>query len=198
MKFLFKVFCVLLFGGVCVGLGAVAFSKIGEEVITETKTHRLGLKDIGELATQEAVVTEVNSITKPVIVFDKYNIPFAESKYVYSCDFIVKAGFIVDDIYPKFDEVNKKVYVTLPEPQILSNEPILENEITYHEDEKLFNQFTMEERNQAFIKLKKSAQNSAIENGLLDKSKENAATIIESFFAEQYPSGEYKYIYKYV
>ena len=60
----------------------------------------MGLRNIGELATQSAYVTEVGVIDDPRTLFKKVKIPFTQSQYIYSYDFIVKAGFKVKDIIP--------------------------------------------------------------------------------------------------
>ncbi|MDD6466683.1 MAG: hypothetical protein PUF50_00675 [Erysipelotrichaceae bacterium] len=48
------------------------------------------------VATQSAYVTEVN-VTKTARESFEVDIPFTKSHYVYSYDFVIKAGFEVED-----------------------------------------------------------------------------------------------------
>ena len=59
---------------------------------TDGKTTRLGFEDIGQLATQAAYCTEVKVAEKSAELWG-LTIPFTQSKYIYSYDVEVKAGF---------------------------------------------------------------------------------------------------------
>lgn len=65
---------------------------IKKYVESEAKTTKIGFEDIGELATQVAYSTEVNVTDASRKLFGM-TIPFTQSKYIYSYDVIVKAGF---------------------------------------------------------------------------------------------------------
>lgn len=163
---------------------------------SSSKTTELGLHDIGELATQVAYVTEVDVIDDPKTLFG-VKIPFTQSHYVYSYDFVIKAGFVVENINPEVDEKAKVVTIKMPEAEVLSNEPKLESLKIYLENESVFNQVTMDESNQAFIDMKKSAQENAIANGLLEGAKENACNIITGLFADQFDPNKYQYKFEF-
>ena len=65
----------------------------------------------------------------------------------------------------------------------------------YHEDRTIFRQISLEENNEAVAKLRETAVNDAIENGLLENARENAESILTSFFAEVYDMDEYKIVF---
>lgn len=71
---------------VIVGLG------IRSVVLSESKSTKLGFENIGELATQTAYCTSVN-VTEGSRELFGVTIPFTQSKYIYSYDIVIKAGF---------------------------------------------------------------------------------------------------------
>ena len=83
----------------------------------------------------------------------------------------------------------------LPEAKILSSEVDQDSLEVYHEDESIFRQISLEENNEAVAKLRETAVNDAIENGLLENARENAESILTSFFAEVYDMDEYKIVF---
>ena len=114
--------------------------------MTESKTTKIGFEDIGELATQSAYCTEVN-VTEAAREFFGVEIPFTESKYIYSYDIVIKAGFNFEEIEWKLND--HRIEVKLPETKILSSEIDLDSFKLYHEDESIFRQITMNENNEA-------------------------------------------------
>ena len=69
------------------------------------------------------------------------------------------------------------IEVRLPEAKILSSEVDQDSLEVYHEDESIFRQISLEENNEAVAKLRETAVNDAIENGLLENTRENAESI---------------------
>ena len=63
----------------------------------DNKTTKIGFEDIGEFATQAAYCTELNVIDDSKKLF-KVSIPFTQSKYIYSYDIVIKAGFDFSEI----------------------------------------------------------------------------------------------------
>lgn len=168
---------------------AIGFG-IGKIVSSDSKTTKLGFEDIGELATQVAYCTEVN-VTDASRNLWKITIPFTQSKYIYSYDVMIKAGFDFADIEWYEDEANSMIKVKLPEVTILSNEINPDSFKLYHESESIFRQITMEENNEALATLKQQAEKNAVANGLLENARDNAEIILRGFFAQQYDLEEY-------
>ncbi len=105
--------------GIIVVIGAAIF--IGNKFTTESKSTKLTLEDIGELATQSAYVTEVN-VTEDARDLFGIEIPFTQSKTIFSYDVVIKAGINFSDIQYSVDDTSKTISVTLPECKILTNE----------------------------------------------------------------------------
>ena len=61
----------------------------------------------------------------------------------------------------------------------------------YHESESVFQQFTLDDTNEAVSSLVDQAEADAIANGLLERARENAETLLTAFFAQAYDPEEY-------
>lgn len=178
---------ILIIAVVC----AIGFG-VKNYIVSDSKTTKIGFEDIGELATQTAYCTEVNVTDASRELFGM-KIPFTQSKYIYSYDIEIKAGFDFTEI--EWDVNGLTIEVRLPEAKILSSEVDQDSLEVYHEDESIFRQISLEENNEAVAKLRETAVNDAIENGLLENARENAESILTSFFAGVYDMDEYKIVF---
>ena len=152
---------------------------------SNSKATKLGFENIGELATQVAYCTEVN-VTEASQNLWGIEIPFTQSKIIYSYDVEVKAGLDFKDITWSVDETNSIIRVNLPEIRILDSSIIPDSFQLYHEDESIFRPITLEENNEALKQLELKAENTAVSNGLLENARLNAETILTGFFANEY------------
>ena len=152
---------------------------------SNSKATKLGFENIGELATQVAYCTEVN-VTEASQNLWGIEIPFTQSKIIYSYNVEVKAGLNFEDITWSVDETNSIIRVNLPEIRILDSSIILDSFQLYHEDESIFRPITLEENNEALKQLELKAENTAVSNGLLENARLNAETILTGFFANEY------------
>lgn len=176
-------------------IAIVAAIGVGVRVInvSESKTTKIGFEDIGEMATQSAYCTEVN-VTEDAKELYGMRIPFTQSKYIYSYDIVIKAGYDFNEI--EWKEKNKTIEVKLPEAKVLSNELDMDSFKVYHEEESIFSKITLEENNDAVKKMKLNDQENAIANGLLENARSNAETMLTGFFADEYDLDEYKIVFK--
>lgn len=147
---------------------------------SNSKATKLGFENIGELATQVAYCTEVN-VTEASQNLWGIEIPFTQSKIIYSYDVEVKAGLDFKDITWSVDETNSIIRVNLPEIRILDSSIIPDSFQLYHEDESIFRPITLEENNEALKQLELNAENTAVSNGLLENARLNAETILTGF-----------------
>ena len=157
----------------------VAWFGTRKVVSIDNKTTKLGFENIGELATQEAYCTEVNVTDESKQLFG-IDIPFTQSKYIYSYDVNVKAGI-------DFDQIDWSV-----KAKILSCELNKDSFKVYHEQESIFTKITLKDNNEAMSKLKENAKKDAESNGLLENAEKNAKTIIKGFIEKVYDSSEYE------
>ena len=170
-------------------IGLKKYNPFGSTAANSSKTTKLGFEDIGELATQTAYCTEVN-VTEAANELFGVVIPFTQSKYVYSYDIEIKAGFDFNDI--EWSENYNTIIIKLPETKILSSEIKFDTFKVYYEKESIFRQISLSENNAAMQNLKQTAEENAIANGLLKNARNNAETILRGFFAGKYNSEEYE------
>ena len=157
----------------------------------QAQTTKLGCEDIGELATQSAFCEEVN-VTEAARELFGMEIPFTQSKYIYSYSVEVKAGYDFEEIDYNVDEGKKLIRVKMPEAKILSSELDTDSFKLYHEEESIFRQITLEENNEALNKLVEQAEEDSIANGILENARTNAEEILKGFFSKAYDMDEYE------
>ncbi|MGI6014562.1 MAG: DUF4230 domain-containing protein [Oscillospiraceae bacterium] len=168
---------------------------LGKFISSESKTIKIGFEDIGEFATQSAYCTEVN-VTEASRELFGVTIPFTQSKYIYSYDILIKAGFDFGEIEWTVDDADATIRVKLPEAKILSSEIDMDSFKLYLEDESIFRQITLTENNEALATLIQTAEKNAVANGLLENARSNAETILTGFFANVYDLKEYEIEFK--
>mgnify|MGYP002611420986 CR=1 FL=1 len=105
---------------------------------------------------------------------------------------IIKAGFDFSQITWSVNEEKQIIRVTLPPVRILSHEIDLDSFKLYHEAESIFRQVTLDEHNAALTQMKKTAEQSAINNGLFEDAIQNAKTLLYGFFSQQYDLSQYQ------
>lgn len=188
-KYIRKVIVILLII-VAVAIVIIGMKKV---IFSESQTTKIGFEDIGELATQSAYCTQVNVTDSSRELFG-IDIPFTQSKYIYSYAVNVKAGYNFEEI--EWRENGRTLEVELPEAKILSSQIDLDSFKVYHEDESIYNQIKLEETNDALAQLQKTAEEDAIQNGLLENARSNVETILTGFFGNVYDLEEYKIVFK--
>ncbi len=163
---------------------------VKDNFFTKSEPVKLKLEDIGELSTQAAYVNEVN-VTQDARSLFGIEIPFTQSKVIFSYNVVVKAGYDFTKIDCSVDEINKVIHVTLPEAEVLSCELNPDSFMSYHDAESIFTPFTVEKYNGAISDLTESAKEDAINNGLLEAAEENGKIIIRSFLYQVYDENVY-------
>lgn len=176
---------------VAIASGFIAIG-IKDTFITDSKTTKIGFENIGEFATQSAYCTQINVTDSSRELFGN-KIPFTQSKYIYSYNITIKAGYDFSQI--QWNIKGDTIEVKLPEVKILSSEIDLDSFKVYHEEESIFNKITLSENNEALKKLQSEAQTQAIQNGLYDNARTNAETMLKSFFANVYDLNKYKIVF---
>lgn len=180
----------------CLSVVLVAVAAVGISVVIrrESDSTRLGFKNIGELATQAAYSAEVSLTDKSISVWG-LNVPFTQSKYIYSYRVAIKAGYDFNKIEWSVDRKENVIRVKLPEVKILSSEIDPDSFKIYHEAESVFNRISLTDNNEALKTLRDNAVNSAIENGLYENARANAELLITAFLRADYPEDKYSIVF---
>lgn len=161
----------------------------------KSNVSALGLKDIGELATQSGFFTEVNVIDDAKKFFE-WNIPFTSSKYVFSYDGVIKAGIDFAEIELSVSEEDKTVNIKMPESRILSRELKEDSLEIYDERQSVFTPLTLTDIQESRLEMLEELEQTAKENGLLDQANENAKVLVTGFLAALYSPAEYTYVFE--
>ena len=184
-KHSFRPRSVILFALIIVLIVAgLAFFSL-QKTANVSKTTSLGLKDIGELATQAGYFTTVQTISKARDILG-VEVPGTRSNYVYSYDGTIKAGINFEEIRLDVDEEKHIIHVTFPEFRILSTEIDEDSFVLYNDGANLFTSLKLEEVNQSNAELKKNARETAVKNGLLENARANAEVLVKGFLASMY------------
>ena len=139
-----------------------------------------GLRDMGELATEEYYFKEVVSYSS-IKQFLGLNLGLTESSYLAGYEGVIKAGIDFTEIKVGKDDDNKIITVTLPRTRILSSEIDPDSFELYSEKEGWGNPISVTDYNNSLAELIKKAETSATERGVLEKADENAQLIIRNF-----------------
>lgn len=191
-KSMVKAKLIALIAVIVIALGAGLY--FGKSLSSESRITKLGFEDMGELATQAAYCTMVEDTEAARDLFG-VEIPFTQSRLIYSYDVIVRAGLDFEQIEWSVDEPNKVIEVKLPEIRVLNSELDTESFKLYLEDESIFRRISMEENNDSMIEMEENARRQAVGNGLLDEARANAEAILRSFFAGVYDLEKYEIVF---
>lgn len=190
-----RLFVVLLILGL-VGLNAYQFA--GRKETTEATITNLRLEHVGELATQAAYYTGIDSINdgRTVSFFNKeFDVPFTKNHYIYSYNGTLKAGINFEEVECHADLEKKMIVVTMPKAKIISNEIDNNSLKVYIQQENIFTPAKIERFNDSQIKLKNEAETQAMENGLIQEAEKNAKMLITGFLAASFDLNEYRIIF---
>ncbi len=147
------------------------------QITISTETIQDGLSNMGFLITQEYYFTQVETYTK-----EKQILGIASSsEFVYSYDGAVTAGIDFEKISVSKDDTNKTIKVKLPESEIQAVTIDKDTFKVYEEKESLWNSFKLEDYNMSLAQFEKSARQKALDSGILDRSDEQAKTLVQSF-----------------
>jgi len=141
-----------------------------------------GMKEMGVLITEEYYFTDLMSFSsvKKFLKTD-YVLPFTESSYLVSYDGVVSAGVDLAFAWVQKDDIDLKITVHLPEAAIQSTDIDLDSFRLHEEKTGLGNPLSVQDFNSSLRELELSAEQKAIERGLLDKANENAQTVLSRF-----------------
>lgn len=155
-------------------------------------------KNVGELVTQSAFVRVLEDSSVNRKIFEKFEIPFTESRKMFSYIVQVDASINFEEIsIEKIDDKDKTIKVKLPHAKVYNATPDLDSFKSYIDSESLFSRIDSEKYNEALKELKEQGEQDAVDNGLLEKADENGKTLIESFIKSNKKYKDYNVEYEY-
>ena len=148
------------------------------KVTVNVETIKDGLNDMGTLITQEYYFTQVEQYTKEKKVLSVFN---SSSGFTYSYDGTVTAGIEFGEIDVSKDEDAKMIIIELPHSSIQNVNIDTKTFKVYSEKDSLWNPLKLEDYNISIGEFEEEAKDRAIKNGILEKSDEQAKTLITNF-----------------
>lgn len=194
MKYLFYLcIIVILIGFLFLGI------KLSTSFKTQEKTTKLGLEDVGELVTQTCYTTVLEDSKVNRDFFKLFDIPFTESRQIFSYDFEVDASVNFDEIkIKKIDDENKKIKVEMPHSKVYKTTLNPASFKVYLDSESLFSRIDLEKHNSAVKKMQDQAENDCVANNILSSADENAIKLINGIIKgnSKYKKYTIDFIYK--
>ena len=161
----------------------------------DSQSASIGLKDIGELSTQSAIVREVEIVNEGRNVFG-IKIPLTNTKQLFSYEVEIKAGYDFSKIKLTRSQHNKKIYVHLPKPIITGNEIVDGSLKVYYDKQSIFKPITLKETDDSRKKMKKNAEKTAKKSKLFENAEENAQKLIREFLSKDKANKDYEIVFK--
>lgn len=150
----------------------------------KAETVKLQLNDTGELDTQVAYAKEVGEPKKDDLDVLGIRIPFTGAKKLFSVPFTIKAGMDFSEVNLEVDDSSRIIKIKLPEVEVHSCEGDYKDAYVWDESNSVFQSISLPDTFEELSKMKETAIQDAINNGLLDNAEENAKVLIEGFVSQ--------------
>ena len=188
MKTIKKMIIFLLVAVMIGGIGFFAARHTDKKNAPEVRTLDIEgtIRDIGELATAEFGYTITQTVDKPS------KLKITGSKVLYSYEGLIKAGIDFSAVDITVNKAQKIIYIKMPKAIILSNELDHDSLKVYDSKYSIFSTLTFEDINSSQANAKRTAEEEAVNSGLLDRAGANAKTIIEQTVMSLRESDEYQ------
>lgn len=189
-KVLFIIIIVIV-----LGLGITFSTSV---IKSQTKTTKLGLEDMGELVTQTAYLTIVQDTSEHREFFDLFEIPFTESRQIFSYDLEVDVSVDFSEISAEYNDKQKEITFKLPHAKIYKSTLNPDSLKVYLDSESLFSRIDLTEHNEAIKQMQEQGIKDAEANGILEAGDENAKRLLETFVKKDNKYKDYTINYTYI
>lgn len=152
-----------------------------EKTIVTVNEVRAKIQEIGELTSCEGgyIVTKRQDFTRYML--DDIPVLGTTNHIELTCAGSVKAGYDLEDIVVKVDNDSQKIYVSLPEAKINSNQLMWDSSMECNEKNNILNPIDFEQYQTLISDIKAEGLREAEKNGLYDTVEQNAKNLITNF-----------------
>lgn len=152
-----------------------------EKCVVTVDEVRVKLQDVGEISSCEGNyhVNKGKNFTRYLI--DKIPVAGTTNHVELSCDGIVKVGYKIEDVGVSVDDNSKRIYISLPEIQINSNQLIWDESVQYTEKNNILNPIDFQEYQDLIKEIKDEGLIQAEKDGLYQKAEGSAKSVITNF-----------------
>lgn len=168
---------------------------IEKDIVLSGETIEAGIHDIGKLNTAEYYFTHVETFDSTKSIRE-WPIPGTHSSFIYSYDGSIFAGIDFSKITLQKDDDNKKITISLPDAEIISSQIDPDSCTVYEEKNNILNPIHVSDVTDSFEDMIDSEVAKAIDNGILDRARDNAKSLIENFVKSGYAVGDYKIVFE--
>ena len=165
---------------------------------SQTKTTKLGLENVGELVTQTAHLTIVQDSKENRKLFNAFEIPFTESRQIFSYDIDVDASVDFAKITYTTNKDKNEIVVKLPHSKIYKATLKTDSLKVYLDQESLFSRIDLTEHNEALKTMEEQGIKDAEANGILNAADENTKKLIDGVIKSNKKYKEYNIVYEYI
>ncbi len=162
-------------------------------VTTSIDTVEEGLRNMGFLITQEYYFTQVEKYSKEKTILNLFP---ADSEFSYSYEGCVTAGIDFNRISLTRDEQTKSIIVDIPPSEIKNVDIDTSTFQVFSEKDSIWNPINLEDYNISLTEFEENAKNKALENGILQRSDEQAKTLITNFIENSPSTSGYEVEFK--
>lgn len=140
------------------------------------------LVEIGELSTYsgEYTVTQSEDYTRYFI--DDIAIPGTTNSIKIECQGIVKVGYDVEEIVPTVDNESQKIYIALPEAEVLDNY-IIWDTVRCSENNTILNPIDFAQYQEMISDIEQQGLEQAESNGIYKKAESHVKSLIQNFLS---------------
>lgn len=152
-----------------------------ERVVTRSEVEAQ-LKKIGELAVHSGEYSIVKDTENTRKLLDRVRIPGTTNTIHLECTGVVKVGFALDEITPAVENDAQKIYISLPEPEVLVNYVIWDSVICTVGNNPL-NPIDFEQYRTLIEEVEQEGLAQVEEEGIYEEAEENAKAVIREFLS---------------
>lgn len=177
-----KLIAVLLLAVILCGaffFGAVWSRRTAAPPVVTSDLISQRLADVEELVSVEYYYTNMGKFEHQVDFYG-WKVPFTTKSFIVSYDGVIKAGVDLGGIQIHIDEARSRIDITLPAAAILSHEIPEDSIEVFDETHNILNQITISDYTGFTRDQKLELEQRAVDNGLLTRAGEKAASAVSS------------------
>lgn len=170
---------------------------VKEEIILDKDTLEEIIKPAAELVTMKYYYTNAAEIENYKTIFD-FKVPLTTDHVVFKYDGVILAGVDLNEIvFDNIDNESKKIYITMPMPEVISNDPDLSSFSYYNVKDSIFTSISPSEITGKLDELKRTQEAECwAKKDFWDSVVKNAEDTVERFIKVSDEAKDYDVIFE--
>jgi len=155
--------------------------EVEKRIVTKSEIEEK-LVEIDQLATYSGEYTVSKAVDYKRYFLDDIPVPGTTNKINIECTGIVKVGYRVSEITPTVDNDSQKIYIALPEPDVLDNY-IIWDSVKVSESNNILNPIDFEQYQKLIGEIEAEGLAKAEEDGIYTAAEEHIKVVIRNFLS---------------